>query len=1247
MIRSFLPRTLLAVGLISPFVSVSAQPVDQPHAGMLRYPDVSATHIVFAYANDLWTVPREGGVATPLSSPDGAEAFARFSPDGSRIAFVGNYEGGRDIYTIPTAGGVAHRVTYHPSSERLTDWLPSGEILFSDSRLAGLGRQAQLYLIDPEGGMAEQLPVPYGANATISDDGGWLIYTPMSRDFRTWKRYRGGNQDDIWMFNLEDHSAQKITDWEGTDTFPMFHDGKVYYLSDAGPEHRLNIWSYDPDTQRREQITTFADYDVKWPAMGPGPRGRGEIVFQNGSGLFLLDLGNGRSTEVKVTIPGDRPRLRTQRINASNFIADWTISATGKRAVVEARGDIWTLPAEKGFPRNLTNTDGVAERLPMWSPDGRWISYFSDATGEYELYVTQSDGKGETKQLTEGSKTYYYSEWWSPDSKHLLYWDKAATLRMVTPETGEIREIYTDPWAQRGTISWSHDSRWIAYDRTDEDNNNRSIWAFNLETGEHHRLTSGMFDDSRPAFDRKGDYLYFVSSRSFSPTYSAVDTSFIYQNTELLLAAPLRDDVEDPWKPELDEETWDDEEDADKDDDADADDEDAEDNGDAEDSDEADEDNGDENGDDEDAEDSDEAFVDDGVSGTWEGTATGGEGMPPAGLPFTMTLRIHEDNSVTGSVSTVMYSGDLSGSWDPDARVLSLSMNIPDGPSVAMTLTVTDGEFSGTAEADGTTVNMNARRTAPWTPDEEEEGQEGEEKKEEVKDVEIDIEGFEARAFVLPTGNGAYGSVHVNDKNQVLYAKQGEGIKLFDITDKEKSAKDVESGVMGFHLSGDGKKMLFMRGGNAHIRNAAAGGSSKPVNTDNMVAMIDPRDEWRQVFIDAWRIQRDFFYVENLHGVDWPAVRDRYLEMIDSCNSREDVSYVIGEMIAELNVGHTYYWGGGTESESFTNVGMLGVDYALENGAYRISRIIRGGDFDVDARGPLDRPGIDVKEGDYLLAVNGVPVDTTREPWAAFVGLAGKITQITVSESPVLDDTAREVIVEPMGSESGLRFRNWIERNRAYVEEKTGGRVGYIYVPDTGVNGQNELVRQYFGQLRKDGLIIDERWNGGGQIPTRFIEMLNRTIVNYWARRDGMDWPWPPDGNPGPKCMLINGPSGSGGDAFPHYFRHYGLGKLIGTRTWGGLVGISGNPALIDGGYTSVPTFGFYETDGTWGIEGHGVDPDIEVIDDPSLMVDGGDPQLDAAIAHMLEEIERNPYNPPQRPEDPVRTGIGIDDEDK
>ncbi|MHC4910699.1 MAG: PDZ domain-containing protein, partial [Planctomycetota bacterium] len=592
-----------------------------------------------------------------------------------------------------------------------------------------------------------------------------------------------------------------------------------------------------------------------------------------------------------------------------------------------------------------------------------------------------------------------------------------------------------------------------------------------------------------------------------------------------------------------------------------------------------------------------------------------------------------------------------SGSYDPDSGALNIVVEGEDTWDLTATLKNGSIEGSATGRGQGITLALSGSRSMSMA-EAEKSGKGGKGKARET--VEIAWDGFEERAVQIPVSPGDFGIMGVNEKNALIYARMPEtfggqaSIKIFALDDEKREEKNVASGTGLFTISADGKKMLIVRDRSGSIQKAGAGGTGKPVPTAGMMARLDPREEWRQVFTDAWRIERDYFYDPNMHGVNWDDVRRRYAAMLDDCVTREDVGFVIREMIAELNVGHAYYGPGPEENEQPRRpVGMLGADYERVDGAYRIRRIIEGAPWDSDARGPLSQPGVDVAEGDYLLAVNGVPVDATRSPWAAFEGLAGRPIHITVSEKPTLDDEARDILVEPLRSESDLRYRAWIERNRSYVAEQSDGKLGYIYVPNTGINGQNDLYRQYLGQLQKKGLIIDERWNGGGQIPTRFIELLNRPITNYWARRDGRDWPWPPDAHQGPKCMLINGEAGSGGDAFPAYFRQAGLGKLIGTRTWGGLVGLSGNPRMIDGSIVTAPTFAFYESDGTWGIEGHGVEPDIEVLDDPAKMVGGKDPQLDAAITHMLDEVKKNGYHPPKRPSYPDRSGMGVTKADR
>ncbi|MEW6250221.1 MAG: PDZ domain-containing protein, partial [Planctomycetota bacterium] len=1210
---------LSTISFAQPLTAGGDNPADaqrgerRPHAGMMRFPHVSATHIVFAYADDLWIVPRGGGQAFPLASPPGGEAFPRFSPDGQTVAFVGNYDGNRDIYTISINGGMPYRVTHHPAAEVLCGWTPSGRLLFF-ATYEGLGRQSQLFTVADRGGLPEKLPVPYGATGAISPDGTWLAYTPHTNDARTWKRYRGGMATDIWLFNLRDNTSRRVTEWEGNDSQPMWHADKLYYISDAGPSHRTNIWVYDPRTNQREQVTTFDEFDVKWPAIGPGPSGEGEIVFQYGANLYLLDLRARKSRPVEITVPGDRPAVRPQLVDVAGRIDSWDISPSGKRAVFEARGDIWTAPAEKGSARSLTRTSGAAERSPAWSPDGRWIAYFCDQTGEYELYLRQSDGRGQSQQLTYSSDrpdpkvggategkpgdkprepgenklaaVFRYNLVWSPDSKYILFTDKTGTMYLHTvaqtakpaadkkkddktaehedkPATqaadvedtaqpaattepaatapaetqpvrrgvapvGETLVIDTDPWARQPQMSWSHDSNWLAYTRTCE-NQQSAIWLYALITGEKHQVTSGMFSDSWPTFDRKGEYLFFASNRHFAnPTYEDIGSSFVYTGTDVLVVAPLRTEVASPWLPKSDEESW------------------------------------------------------------------GGESEDEA--------KEKEEGENKGKESDKPAPG---GGEERRPRRRH--------PGAADVLTA-----QRDPQEDSDTQPASAPATAPADKDKDKDEDTKKKADKTDKPLEIDLAGFEQRALQVPVDPGAFFGLSVAHDGKLLYVRGagrrrgggGTALKLFDLKDEDREEKTVLENAGNYAISANGKKLLVAQGGRYAVIDPAPGQkASKSVPLDAMTVEINPREEWRQLFLEAWRLQRDFFYVPNMHGVDWAGLRDRYLRMLDDCVSREDVGHVIRELISELNVGHAYYFGGGEAGrEPSVSVGLLGADFELAPGdgadqpaAYRIRRILIGGPWDLDARGPLSQPGVNIRAGDYLLAVNGVPVDARKDPWAAFQGLAGKTVMLTVSDKPVLDPNAplktaaaekkdekkegetadsadarakknaerftgqRDVVIRLLSGDGDLRYRDWVERNRRYVAEKTDGKVGYIHVPDTGVNGQNELFRQFYGQRDKAALIIDERWNGGGQIPHRFIELLNRPVVNYWHRRDGKAAPSPADAHFGPKCMLINGLAGSGGDAFPYYFRKAGLGKLIGMRTWGGLVGISGNPRLIDG----------------------------------------------------------------------------------
>ncbi|MBI1824947.1 MAG: PD40 domain-containing protein [Planctomycetes bacterium] len=1042
--------------------SAPGETTHRPHAGMLRFPDISDKYIVFEYSNDLWLAPREGGVASPLASPPGQESFPRFSPDGKTIAFVGNYEGNRDLYTMSIDGGTATRVTYHPGPETLCDWTPDGkQLIYFTNGFAGSGRIMQLYTTSAEGGLPAKLPVPYGANGSISADGRWLAYTTHTADGRTWKRYRGGMATDVWLFDLKDHSAKKITDWEGTDSQPMWHDKKVYYMSDQGESHRLNIWVYDTETSKREQVTRLTDYDVKWPSMGPGPDGKGELIFQNGPNLTVLSLTDGKTRDVEIVIPGDRPRIRPKDFDGSKYIQAADISPTGQRAVFQVRGDVWTVPAKKGSPRNLTRSNDVADRDPSWSPDGQWIAYFSDATGEYELYITQSDGRGETKKLTSDGKTYRFSPTWSPDSKYIAFTDRYGAIFLHNIGSGETKLVDIDPFGNMGRLSWASDSNWIAYTKSNDTQVTSSVWLYKLDSGDKRRVTAPAFNCSWPTFDRKGDYLFYASNRNFnSPAYEDVGTTFVYADTDTLFVVPLRDEVGSPFAPKSDEEKFGEDkkkEEAEKDKDKDKDKE---------------KDKGDKD-------------------------------------------------------------KDKEKKKDDKKEPASFDKN--------------------SAEKSKDEKDKSAKDSEKKTDAEEKDDTKKSDKKEEAKPVTIETEGFERRAVALPVDRGSFTNLAVNHEGKLLYVRnprknseEKAAIKIFDLKDDDKKEKGVLDDVGQFDISADGKKILVRKDQNFSIVDAGPDQKlDKHLALADMVGHVDPRIEWKQIFREAWRIQRDYFYDPNMHGLDWNMIYDQYSRMLADCSCREDVDYVIGEMISELNVGHAYVFGGGdTEKAPEVGVGLL----ELHDGGYRFSKIYEGAAWDYDARGPLSQPGIKVKVGDYLLAVNGTPVDTKKDPWAALHGLAGKVVTLTVSDKAAIDKDARQVVVETLKSEADLRYRAWIEHNRSYVEQRSNGRIGYVYVPSTGINGQNDLFRQYYGQLDKEAMVIDERWNSGGQIPTRFIELLNRPITNFWATRADKDGSWPPDANGGPKCMLINGLAGSGGDCFPYYFRQAKLGKLIGMR---------------------------------------------------------------------------------------------------
>ncbi len=1142
-------RTFLILLLQLTFVAAhaSTQPTTNNNiagagvdARMLRYPDVSAAQIAFVYAGDIWVAPKAGGEALRLSSPKGEESFPRFNPDGSQIAFSGNYDGNMDIYVIPVTGGLPKRLTYHGAPDRMLGWYPDGKsLLFATSRTSEKDRFNQLYKISITGGMPEKLPVPYGEFGSISPDGKSLAYIPISVDFRTWKRYRGGMNPAIWLFNLETMASKNLTGNDAANSQPMWHGTTLYFLSDRDKNKRANIWAYDTGKEKFRQITTFDQFDVHFPSIGPE-----DIVFENGGRLFLLSLENEKYHEVNIRVVTDRATLKPRLEDVARSAREPDISPSGKRAVFEARGEIFTVPAEHGVVRNLTRSSGIAERYPTWSPDGKRIAYFSDRSGEYQLTLRQAEGVGEEEVLTKFGPGYRYRPYWSPDSKKLIFIDQAMHIQLYDLEKKETKQVDRELWMYHDSLSrlkfnWSKDSRWVTFPH-DLENEHTAIAIYDSKEDKLQVVTSGYYDDDEPVFDPEGKYLYYRSGREFSPIYSDMDNTWVYPNSYQLAAVPLRNDVPSPLSPRNDDEGEKEKKDKDK---------------------------------------------------------KKAKESPK------------EDKDKKEKKPE-----------DPDRKK-------KDDPKVA-------DEKSDKAEG------------KDKTEEKDKSSEEKDEKKDDkaIKPVEIDFADFERRAVLLPPKPGYFGDLlAVNGKlifRRLPRAGSGEERSSLVYYDFEKrDEKTILDDVDDAILAAKGEKMMVRRKGEYAIIEPKEGQKfEKRLSLSSFEMMIDPVAEWEQLFTEAWRLERDYFYDPNMHGVDWRAMRDRYGNLLKDAVTRWDVNYVIGELISELNSSHTYRSGGDTEHDLQRGVGYLGVDYSLENGAYRIKKILDGAEWDAESRSPLKRSAVEVKEGDYLLAVNGLPVDTELEPAAAFQGLADKPVFLTVNDTPNLEGS-HEVLVQTLSSEARLRHLAWIEKNRKHVDEVSGGKIGYVYVPDTGRNGQNELVRQFRAQFDKAGLIVDERFNSGGQIPDRFVEMLNRKTLNYWGVRDGHDWSWPRIANDGPKAMLVNGWSGSGGDCFPFYFQKAGLGPLIGTRTWGGLIGITGTPSLIDDGGVTVPTFGIYNTKGEWIIEGHGVDPDIQVVDDPSLMAKGADPQLDRAITEVMKSLKKSPPLEVKKPKYPLRAG--------
>ena len=1052
-------------------------------ARVLRFPDVNQNMIVFVYAGDIWSVSINGGPAKRLTSHSGLELFPKISPDGRWIAFSAEYSGNRQVYVMPVEGGLPRQLTYYNDvgalpprggfDYQVLDWTPdSKKILFRANRTPWGPRMGRYFLVNVNGGLEQPLVIPEAGGGSFSPTGEQIVYTPISREWRTWKRYQGGRAQDIWIFDLKNNEAKRLTTYPGTDQHPFWYKDKIYFVSDR--DVILNIFAYDLKTGEIKKITHHQEYDVLWPS---GENGK--IVYENGGYIYLLDLETEKYNRIPIELNFDNPHLLPYFKNVKDNITRFDISPSGKQVVFEARGEIFLVPAEEGVTRNLTQTPGLREIFPTWSPDGRYLAYYSDRTGEYELYLYDRRSN-QTIQLTTGTQTWRFSPLWSPDSTKLLFSDKKKGLQFIEIKSKKITFVDQARRFEITDYEWSPDSQWIVYTK-DGENGQEAVWVYSLERKTAQQLTDDQYQDFQPVFSSCGQYLFFLSNRTFNLTFSSFEQDYLYTRATKIY-----------------------------------------------------------------------------------------------GLPLTkMTKPLFQEKNIEEEIKA--------------------------GP-------------------EGQKAKKDSSRDS-W----------------QEKKVSIEFDGLNGRIIAFPLPAGDYRWLEAVDDG-VIYLKDGE---LHHFNLEKKKDEVIIRGVNGIALSANKKKILY-RSGDVY---GVIGLKPNQKKGDGALSLADltmkiyPQEEWKQMFVDGWRIYRDWFYVENMHGVDWEKVRRKYESLVPYLGHRADLDYLFGEMVGELNVGHAYVNWGEFDRPKRVEGGLLGAAFEVDEqaGRYRIKKIYQGENWDESTRSPLTEQGVEVEEGDYLISLNGHEVTLDDNPYKFLENTAGKRIPIVVNSVPSKEGV-REYWVKPVRSELNLFYLDWVRTRRELVDKLSGGRIGYFHVPNTSREGNRELFKGMYAFAHKEALIIDERYNGGGFIPDVMIDLLDRQVLNYWARRGLEMFQTPGIAHLGPKVMLINHYSASGGDAFPYYFQKLNLGLLIGTRTWGGLVGLSGNPGLLDGGSLAVPTFGFVDTEGNWAVEGIGVSPDIEVYDRPDLVIKGHDPSLEKAVEVLLDELRKNPPRRPKKPQDPDRS---------
>ncbi|MEW6051038.1 MAG: PDZ domain-containing protein [Candidatus Zixiibacteriota bacterium] len=1070
-------------------------------ARLLRFPTVNGNQVAFSYGGDIYVAARTGGQATRLTSHEGLEMFPRFSPDGKHIAFTGQYDGDFSVYVIPVAGGEPKRLTYHPglqnTSERfgpenvVMGWSKAGDKVLYRSRKESMNWwDGRAYLVSVASGMSEPLPMATAGFTSLSPDGKKVAYCPVYRDFRTWKRYKGGMAQDVWIFDLTTYANQKITDWEGTDNMPMWFGERIYFNSDR--TGRLNLYCYEMNSGQTRQVTNYTDYDVRWPSLGDNG-----IVFESGGFLYVMDLPSEEIHKIEISLITDRNTVRTEFQNVSECVTDFDISPDGKRAVFAARGDIFTVPAKEGNTRNLTLSSSANDMNPVWSPDGKWVAYISDKSGEDEFYITSQDGK-ESVQLITGGDSHRYGAVWSPDSKKLAFSDKSLRLYVVAVATKQTVQIDKATRNEIRDMAWSPDSRFLAYSKV-LDNGIRTIFTFAFDNNTLHQLTPSWTNDYGPAFDPNGQYLYFISERNFNPVLGAYEFEYINTSIDDLYLIVLNADSLSPFRPKSDEV---------------------------------------------------EVKVDTAKKMSDKGK-TGKEG---------------EDKPKTGPVKVKV---DFDGIYERQVAI-----DLPAG-------------------------NYNGLMAVP--------------------------------GGIFYLGNPVRGMVgNIGQPDRIL--------NKYDIAKKKNFA--FLSGIESYALSADQKNLLIKKDNNFYVVSAEgekADLEDKKLDLSRMEMKVDHESEFSQMFNQVWRRYRDYFYDEHMHGVDWQKMHDKYAPLIPYVINRYDFTYVLGEMVGELCCSHTYVGGGEKPKVPSSDIGLLGVDFAVDPASkrLRLAHILEGENWDPELRSPLRDPGIEVKEGDYLLAINGQELTADIDPYSLTEHTVGKQMTLTLNSSPGLKG-AREVTVKPIASEENLRYFNWVEKNRKYVDSVSHGQIGYLHIPDMGSYGLVRFAKMYFGQLRKPGLIIDVRYNGGGFVSGLVLERLRREVVGMGYSRNFAAGPDPGDAPYAHMITLMNQFSTSDGDIFPYCFREYKLGPLMGKRTWGGVVGIRGMDELIDGGYYTVPEFSTYNMKSQWVMENVGVSPDMEVDNLPDREARGSDDQLDRAIQYVAEKLKSEPKTLPPPPGPPT-----------